>query len=108
MLSAPQKKPSGVLPPLTQTQSFLLQSQLVPGTLPQSTFGFLGSVLQSQSGESVADSTQSEPLGQVDLSSRPRHVFRSEPLVSTPACPSGQLTRPWKWFTRQMRVAHWN
>src|SRR5205085_2293548 len=33
-----------------------------------------------------------------------RHLGAARSLSS---CPPGQLTRPWKWFTRQTRVSHW-
>src|SRR4051812_21380981 len=39
----------------------------------------------------------------VDLSSVPLQY-----RVAAGPWPCGQLTRPWKWFTRQMRLEHWN
>src|SRR5690349_21846104 len=100
MLSAPQKKPAGATPPLVHTQSLRFLSQWVPVTPLQSSSPFFG----SQSGARVDASTQVDPVPQ-DVSFGPLHDLRAP--MSRPSWPSGQLTRPWKWFTRQMRLAHW-
>ena len=86
---------------MSQAQTRCVGSHVSP--LVQPVFLHVGSVASSQGLHGtayVADTTQLLPPPQL-LSPGPLHAF-----TSACACPSGQLVRPWKWFTRQMRVAH--
>src|SRR5688572_30933832 len=47
---------------------------------------------------------QTSPSPAQESSSPPQR----RPSATGSPWPSGQLTRPWKWFTRQMRLSHWN
>src|SRR5262245_39577878 len=83
-------------------QMLSLGSHVRPLVLPQAAAHPAASpVLHVHSGVSVCDSTHFCPSGQVVVSSGSLHATAG-------AWPKGQLTRPWKWFTRQMRVEHWN
>src|SRR5262245_56028428 len=90
---------------LAHTQSWRLLSHVVPlgqtdGT--QASF-FLGSH-SAHSGAKTCEGTHFSPLVESQL---PWSEGPLQGLTAPGGWPCGQLTRPWKWFTRQMRVEHW-
>src|SRR5262245_50357449 len=82
-----------VVPPLSGMHT----SPLVQGS------GCIGSM--SQGGAKTWDATHCAPGLPVIVAQAP--WLKGRQLNSVP-CPSGQLRRPWKWFTRQTPVMHWD